>query len=253
MNEQTLLKLIGNIDVKYIAEAEDIRRFKAASLKRRRKKIVSVAALFLIFVFAVSPLMRNSGSDGMDNVKEVSSDNGASAGVSCVNVELYMNSAQYTVLNDMDVRIISPTPLNKSFLADRKADSLDEHYNLLSASVPEGFFYNGMCIVEAPVMKGMVKRYEPHDRIYEFYDGEKVLEIKVCDFEKPLSDCIVISSEEILSEIGTEEVLIKNFNNSYYAEFEKDGVYYDITSHNLTSDELTGFLINLIMPGGMNE
>ncbi len=249
MNQQTLLRSVSDIDERFILESEDIIRFKRASVRRRRMKYISLT--FVMFLFAMLPFVSEIHPENADDNGYFT--DGVHQGTECAHVELYMNSVSHTIQSDMDVRITTPVPLAESFLADRKARTADESYNLLSASVPEGFFYNGMCVVEAPVMKGMVKRYVPHDRIYEFYDGDKILEIKVCDFEEPLSDCIIVSSEEVLSEIGTEEVLIKKLNSSYYAEFEKNGIYYDITSHNLSSDEFTAFLVNLIMPGGMND
>ena len=71
--------------------------------------------------------------------------------------------------------------------------------------------------------------YIPHDEIYNFTttSGNEV-NIALCDFEKPLRDCIIKCDNPKLSHIYGIETTILYINNLYNAQFSINNLHFDI-------------------------
>lgn len=71
--------------------------------------------------------------------------------------------------------------------------------------------------------------YIPHDEIYNFTttSGNEV-NIALCDFEKPLRDCIIKCDNPKLSHIYGIETTVLYINNLYNAQFSINNLHFDI-------------------------
>ncbi|MBQ8590791.1 MAG: hypothetical protein IJ486_10120 [Firmicutes bacterium] len=82
------------------------------------------------------------------------------------------------------------------------------------------------------------KRYLPHDDILTLKTtSENEVTIAMCDFEKPLRDCIIMVDAPKLSHIYGIETTILHINDLYNAQFAVNGLYFDIELICQTSPE----------------
>ncbi|MBR5001121.1 MAG: hypothetical protein IKY08_04080 [Firmicutes bacterium] len=123
--------------------------------------------------------------------------------------------------------------------------------------IPEDWNFDGAYTISSPVrdqsqrtdtVKHDEVLYVPHDELYHFTtaSGNKVT-IAMCDFEKPLRDCIIMCDKPKLSHIYGVEATILHINDLYNAQFVVNDLYFDIELESEASPETGwGELIHLL-------
>lgn len=123
--------------------------------------------------------------------------------------------------------------------------------------IPEDWKFDGAYTISSPVRDqpqrtDMVKHdgvlYVPHDELYHFTtsSGNKVT-IAMCDFEKPLRDCMIMCDNPKLSHIYGTETIVLHINDLYNAQFVVNDLHFDIDLECETSpDTGWGELIHLL-------
>ncbi|MBR6801206.1 MAG: hypothetical protein IKM61_05615 [Eubacteriaceae bacterium] len=226
MNDDLCGRTLPEIDIKYIREAEDIVLFKSM-IKRKRKLTFIVAVTFVILTIIIS-FFHN------ENIilKE-------DPGILNGNYSMFGSGASGVATLGIDAKICDVPKSNPIF---KNVTSL----------IPDEYALSACHSVNTRFISGREYRdYIPHDYVFEFVSvsDDRSFTLSVCPYEKVLTDCIVISDTSYLSTIGDIQVRITRFADNYYAEFENDGMFYDIESKNMSVEDFAN-IIRLISASG---
>ena len=116
--------------------------------------------------------------------------------------------------------------------------------------IPEDWEFTGAyTLASRGITNGVLNEdYTPHDDILNFItESGNEVNIAMCDFEKPLRDCIIKVDDPKFSHIYGTETTILHINGLYNAQFSVNGLYFDIDLNCQASPESgQGELIHLL-------
>ena len=72
---------------------------------------------------------------------------------------------------------------------------------------------------------------------YKKNDGNGKIIVAFNNTRKPVRDYYFESSTSNYSKIKNKDILIYQYENTYYTEFKDNGIYYDIESHNVSLED----------------
>lgn len=228
MKEERILNVLGEVDEKYIREADP--EVKIKKMKLTWTKLAAMAACICLVIFGVfefSGLFKESGGK-----------NG-----------LVVNKVKGTATADMDVKIsiyneISSEERNRVEKDFERVVGLS--YNDFTAKIPDTFTINSFYSVDTPD-SASEEEYTPHDYVFECTneDGGEV-KLAVSSLGANCRDCYLVTDNPVKSKINGTELVIYGWNGTYVAEFFHDGKYYDIETRNVTLDELEELLVSIM-------
>ena len=87
------------------------------------------------------------------------------------------------------------------------------------------------------VPENLVSRYAPKAEYQKKNDGNGKIIVAFNNTRKPVRDYYFESSTSNYSKIKNKDILIYQYENTYYTEFKDNGIYYDIESHNVSLED----------------
>jgi len=233
---------MNNIDEKFIRESEDFAMFRKRIMRKRRRRFIGAVILLLILAISLSVSGKEHSAEKKDPEYDIQC---------CIHMDMTVNEGVSVLLSDIDVK----TEDADSFAGFENSSLFRDFYNAagikydtIISSVYEDYTPERLYCLKSCFLKGVkTEDYLPHDYVFEFSSsGEKRIMISICPYEETLPDCVIICEEEKYSEVGNCPVMIKSFADTLYAQFENNGIYYDIKGRNITADELYFILAELI-------
>lgn len=228
MKEERILNVLGEVDEKYIREADPEIREKRIILPWI--KWAAIAACVCLVVLGGSILFGRLGEhDGYQT--------------------LVVNKVENVTNADMDVQIslyndISSEERNRVEQDFERVVGIS--YNDFIAKIPDTFTINSFYSVDTPTNTSE-KEYTPHDYVFECKnekDGE--IELAVSSLGPNCRDCYLVTDNPVKSRINGTDLVIYGWNGAYFVEFFHDGKYYDIETRNVNLDELEELLRSVI-------
>lgn len=207
-------------------------------LKNRRLTRIAATAACAVFVCIAAISLTGEPDDFNDiedpqiesQINDLNYLKQLSAMMPCTTVTI--NECDLMAMADMDVKLLERKTYPSHLWIPENWDFISS-YSLASREFKDGVLGNN---------------YIPHDEIYNFTttSGNKVT-IAICDFEKPLRDCIIMCDEPKLSHIYGVEATILHINDLYNAQFVVNDLHFDIELESEASPETGwGELIHLL-------
>ncbi len=230
MNNMQLLRALGDIDDKFLNLEDKIKNkkeknsvfFKVKGVIKMGKLVPAVITMILVAYIGVYHI--NDTKYGENKNENLVAD-------------ININIANNMMSSDMDVKIenIDEIPDNLKFINNFK--------------IPNELELSNKYRLYTPYDKSDIYIYRLHDYVfsYSLKDSNKSVVISFSQVGKVLKDCIVISDTNKISKIGDIELMISQANNSYFTTFEYNNTYFDITTQNISEDELVELLKSIIV------
>lgn len=274
MIEERILTLLGEVDDKFIEEADPE---KSSYRKYKWRKIIPFVACAAVLIMGVRIAYEGrlfnrenevreeevtEGAIDMTDTKEEAREEAFSKGQG---VDIRVNYLKDLTTADMDVvmdfyygspevdkesenfeenPVTSESMKGSSFLEDfERANhmSCDDFTSKLSKEWVLEKFYSLSSRGE------ISDSYKVHDYVFEYKkeDGGRAT-IAMCNFEKPLRDWFIDGGNAEISRVNAVEMKIFSHGKLFIADFNYRGIYYDITTKDVPIEELEGLLLDLV-------
>ena len=160
-----------------------------------------------------------------------------------------INNTDSVMTTDMDVQISDYTGLDAKEFQIVQGDFENEvklDYESAIDRIPEVFLFEAFYSVDIPTDDSRTE-YVPHDYVFEYRTANGTVIIALCAKDKPLKDCIVTCNSSKQSKINDVDVMIYTYEDSYFVCFTLGEVNYNITTSNVSVEELESLLKAIIL------
>lgn len=251
MKKEEFCEILSDINEAYVKEAH---------LPRQKRKAVWVkwvaaACMIPVLFVSISLLRRSLPEQGNTKTPSETSeaDNHApETPPEAASTELVINEIDGMANADMDVAFAYyeklPERAWEAVLEDFHAFtgiSYEDFTSRLSDALEISSFYS---LSTRGYKDGALENeYRLHDYVFEGRTAkEGHVTIALCSFEEPLRDCFFTCDNPKQSQINGVPLVIYGYANSYMVQFSYQNVNYDIETSDLSLDELTALLMNLL-------
>ena len=97
---------------------------------------------------------------------------------------------------------------------------------------------------------GLEEDYRMHDYVFEYQtENSGSITIALCSFEQPLRDCFFECKNPKVSNVYGIEIMVYQYENTFFTEFKYEDVYYDIETNGVGIEEVQELLKNILTEG----
>lgn len=153
--------------------------------------------------------------------------------------EIHINEISKITSNDTDVHLIKLESnyieydlFSKTFpFYKRSTEAFDKKNNKL-----KNYTWDISCL---GTFNEETKSTSVYNYLYTYKknDGNGKIIVAFNNTRKPVRDYYFESSTSNYSKIKNKDILIYQYENTYYTEFKDNGIYYDIESHNVSLED----------------
>lgn len=272
MRKETLLEMLGNISDKHISEFADIpeqsekRSFFRKTWGRRAAAVIVFAGMLVAFLLNV-PKEKGSGNwkdsiggssqsatevidnTGYNPTEVYSSEEQEKKEEENVDFVLEVNQLETPPVSmDMDVQYEFYMKLPYDVWQTVQEDfytSVGISYDDFILKVPENFSLANFYSLSTRGYKdsGLEDKYQRHDYVFEYHtERSGNVTIAICSFESPLRDCFFECKNPKVTEVNGIKVRVYQYENTFFVEYMYEGVYYDIETQGVGTEELQELL-----------
>ena len=97
---------------------------------------------------------------------------------------------------------------------------------------------------------GLEEDYRMHDYVFEYQtENSGSITIALCSIEQPLRDCFFECKNPKVSNVYGIEIMVYQYENTFFTEFKYEDVYYDIEMNGVGIEEVQELLKNILTEG----